>query len=182
MLLQRLSSFALAAQQHAGIPALLQQLSSLSQAQLYHQHPQHQQQQQPMTCTRTLAAHQCSSTTLRPLHAAAQLQQVAAYSQRPSKQNPKEHKRQSKTDKRALKKGATPQSTAAGAEGTATSFADEVQAIEPDVTRLVVQVCVVLAGLCQLRAVPMEIKGCSALACTVHRTARQPKALNFGGL
>jgi hypothetical protein len=67
------------------------------------------------------------------------LVQTANLSQRSSKLNPKERKAQEKTDKRALKKSAVPQSTASASD-SATSFEDEMQAVEADVTKLVLQV------------------------------------------
>lgn len=65
--------------------------------------------------------------------------QSANYSQRASKLNPKERKAQSKTDKKALKKSAVPQSTASAGD-SATSFEEDMQTVEADVTRLVLQV------------------------------------------
>lgn len=77
-----------------------------------------------------------------PCYAASrhhQLQLAHAYSQRTSKLNPKERKAQTVKDKKALKKSAVPQSTASASD-SATSFEDDMQAVEADVTRLVLQV------------------------------------------
>ena len=65
--------------------------------------------------------------------------QLASYSQRLTKLNPKERKAQQVKDKKALKKSAVPQGTASAADST-TSFEDEMQTVEADVTRLVLQV------------------------------------------
>lgn len=65
--------------------------------------------------------------------------QLVHYSQRASKLNPKERKAQQKTDKRALKKSAVPQGTASAAD-SATSFEEDMQTVEADVTKLVLQV------------------------------------------
>jgi hypothetical protein len=65
--------------------------------------------------------------------------QLASYSQRLTKLNPKERKAQQVKDKKALKKSAVPQGTASAADST-TSFEDETQTVEADVTWLVLQV------------------------------------------
>lgn len=74
--------------------------------------------------SQTAAAMQQSATVLH----------IASYS---TKANPKERKRQAKSDK---KKGKQDQQTAAGAADN-TSFTEEGNAVEPDVTKLVLQVC-----------------------------------------
>jgi hypothetical protein len=73
---------------------------------------------------------------------------VASYAQRAAKLNPKERKAQQKTDKKALKKSAVPQSTASAGD-SATSFEDEMETVEADVTKLVLQVgcCAAAIGL-----------------------------------
>lgn len=91
----------------------------------------------------------CSSTgwfpAPQPLHPASlpslwhTTQQLAAYSQRLSKMNPKERKAQQVKDKKTLKKSAVPQGTASAGD-SATSFEDDMQTVEADVTRLVLQV------------------------------------------
>lgn len=72
---------------------------------------------------------------------ATQLQQLAvAYS---TKMNPKEHKRQLKSDKK--KKGSKQEQQPGTAAADNTSFSEEGQAVERDVTKLVLQVG---AGCC----------------------------------
>ena len=81
-----------------------------------------------------------SSSSGHTISNAWQLHQVTSYAQRATKLNPKEKKAQAKTDKKALKKSAVPQSTASAGDST-TSFEDDMHTVEPDVTRLVLQVC-----------------------------------------
>lgn len=147
-MLQRLLSPLLAASsqhqqqvhQHVLLP-LLQQFQS--------QHVLLQQQQQQQSATvitpsshfSSLASTTSSSwpVVLSQTSSAWQQQQLACYSSRNTKLNPKERKAQLKTDKKALKKSAVPQGTASAGD-SATSFEEDMQAVEADVTKLVLQV------------------------------------------
>jgi small subunit ribosomal protein S7 len=68
--------------------------------------------------------------------AAVQLQQAAAFSQK--KHNPKEQKREAKKQQRKDKQERKADA-AVGASGEAGSFAEDGAAVEPDITRLVLQ-------------------------------------------
>jgi hypothetical protein len=131
--------------QHVLLP-LLQQFQS------QHASVLPQQQQQPVACSTpsssssfsSLASTSSSSWTASLTSSSAwshhHQQQLAHYSTRnQTKLNPKERKAQQKTDKKALKKSAVPQGTASAGD-SATSFEDDMQAVEADVTRLVLQV------------------------------------------
>lgn len=152
-MLQRLASVAHALQQQQQQQHLL--LPLLQQFQ--QQHVLVQQSVQPASTTRPASTCTCSGSSASSLlgrpgsissllgssclpHGSTWFVQTASLSQRASKLNPKERKAQEKTSKRALKMSAVPQSTASASD-SATSFEDEMQAVEADVTRLVLQVC-----------------------------------------
>jgi len=130
---------------------MLQRLASLVQGAVHQQQTQHVllpvlqqlQQQHVLVQEAVQASTPSSASSLKPSSTSStatfwQLQS-ASYSQRATKLNPKERKAQSKTDKKALKKSAVPQSTASAGD-SATSFEDDMQTVEADVTRLVLQV------------------------------------------
>jgi small subunit ribosomal protein S7 len=110
-------------------------------------------QQQPSFLLPALLQQLAPPSALLSAQQQQQQQQHQAYATRGL--NQKDQKRQNKTDKKALKKSAVPQSGAGGggASGagggggdSAAAFSDEVQAMEADVTRLVLQVRLVVCG------------------------------------
>eukprot|EP00878_Enallax_costatus_P006590 GHUV01006908.1.p1 GENE.GHUV01006908.1~~GHUV01006908.1.p1 ORF type:complete len:115 (+),score=38.09 GHUV01006908.1:682-1026(+) len=93
-------------------------------------------QQLSQACGSCTCASSASSAVGMSRQQASQLQLGAAYS---AKLNPKELKRQQKTERKKAKQEQQP-STAGAIAGEATSFTDEGQAVEADVTKLVLQV------------------------------------------
>lgn len=91
--------------------------------------------QLPLQQLSHICSHICEASALNaPLQYCAQLQLTASYS---AKLNPKEQKRQQKSDQKKARKQTAGQP--ASADGEKTSFTDEGAAVEPDVTKLVLQ-------------------------------------------
>lgn len=111
----------------------LQHCLSTAAAMLRHFTTQLLLQHMSQTCRCTCA----SAAAVLP----SQLQSTAPYS---SKLNPKEHKRQQKSDRRKAKQDQQPSAAAADS----TSFAEEGQAVEADVTKLVLQVDSITGAVC----------------------------------
>jgi small subunit ribosomal protein S7 len=100
--------------------------------------PQLQQQLLPASFQQACVQQQLPSSLQLPQQqagSAVQLQQAAAFSQ---KKNPKEQKRENKKQQRKEKQDRKADA-AVGGSGEGGSFADEGAAVEPDITRLVLQ-------------------------------------------
>uniref|UniRef100_A0A383WFJ6 Small ribosomal subunit protein uS7 domain-containing protein n=1 Tax=Tetradesmus obliquus TaxID=3088 RepID=A0A383WFJ6_TETOB len=118
--------------------------------------PQLTQQLLPASCQQACLLQQPQGWQLpqQQAGAAVQLQQAAAFSK---KLNPKEQKRDQKSQQRKDKKDRKADA-AVGSSGESGSFAEDGAAVEPDITRLVLQAIHNVTPLLDVRAVRTATK------------------------